>query len=177
MYHGNNHPRNPEEDFCILAQHAKKACNPAGIILPELSSRAGVMAFKGGGMRTLVRAHDEVPCITAIIPSRNPEEDFCTSAQPERSEGNPAVWGLSKRVRQPRGLSKRVRQPRGLSKRVRQPRGLSKRVRQPRSTRQHGPHFPKEETCIPAQHARMACNPALSAVLGLRGVHIRSSAR
>jgi len=67
VYHGNNHPRNPEEDFCILAQHAKKACNPAGIILPELSSRAGVMAFKGGGMRTLVRAHDEVPCITAII--------------------------------------------------------------------------------------------------------------
>jgi hypothetical protein len=27
------------------------------------------MAFKGGGMRTLVRAHDEVPCITAIITS------------------------------------------------------------------------------------------------------------
>ena len=53
-------------------------------------------------MRTLVRAHDEVPCITAIIPPRNPEEDFCTSAQPERSEGNPAVWGLSKRVRQTR---------------------------------------------------------------------------
>ena len=49
-----------------------------------------------------VRAHDEVPCITAIIPPRNPEEDFCYSAQPERSEGNPAVWGLSKRVRQPR---------------------------------------------------------------------------
>ena len=147
VYHGNHELGNPEEDFCILAQHAKKACNPAGIVLPEPSSRAGVMAFKGGGMRTLVRAHDEVPCITAIIPPRNPEEDFCTSAQPERSEGNPAVWGLSKRVRQPR------------------------------PTPPHGPHCPKEETCIPAQHARMACNPALSAVLGLRGVHIRSSAR
>jgi len=60
-------PRNPEEDFCILAQHAKKACNPAGIELPEPSSRAGAMAFKGGGMRTLVRAHDEVPCVTANI--------------------------------------------------------------------------------------------------------------
>ena len=69
---------------------------------PQPSSRAGAMAFKGGGMRTLVRAHDEVPCITAIIPPRNPEEDFCTSAQPERSECNPAVWGRSKRVRQPR---------------------------------------------------------------------------
>jgi len=91
VYHGNHELGNPEEDFCILAQHAKKACNPAGIVLPEPSSRAGVMAFKGGGMRTLVRAHDEVPCITAIIPPRNPEEDFCTSAQHERSECNPAV--------------------------------------------------------------------------------------
>ena len=163
VYHGNNHPRNPEEDFCILAQHAKKACNPAGIVLPEPSSRAGVMAFKGGGMRTLVRAHDEVPCITAIIPPRNPEEDFCTSAQPERSEGNPAVWGLSKRVRQPRSTP-----PYGGSQRESGNRGPPK---------PHGPHCPKEETCIPAQHARMACNPALSAVLGLRGVHIRSSAR
>jgi len=67
VYHGNNHSRNPEEDFCILAQHARMACNPAGIEVAEPSSRAGVMAFKGGGMRTLVRAHDEVPCITAII--------------------------------------------------------------------------------------------------------------
>ena len=102
---------------------------------PQLSSRAGVMAFKGGGMRTLVRAHDEVPCITAIIPPRNPEEDFCTSAQPERSECNPAVWGLSKRVRQPR------------------------------STRPHGPHFPKEETRKLAQPERSGGNPALSIAL------------
>ena len=66
---------------------------------------------------------------------RNPEEDFCILAQHARMACNPAVWGLSKRVRQPR------------------------------STRPHGPHFPKEETCIPAQHARMACNPALSIAL------------
>ena len=48
------------------------------------------MAFKGGGMRTLVRAHDEVPCITAIITRRNPEEDFCILAQHARMACNPA---------------------------------------------------------------------------------------
>ena len=69
-----------------------------------------------------------------------------SSAQPERSEGNPAVWGLSKRVRQPR------------------------------STQPYGPHFPQEETRKLAQPERSESNPALSAVLGLRVVHITSSA-
>ena len=123
------------------------------MVLPEPSSRAGVMAFKGGGMRTLVRAHDEVPCITAIITPeirRRISASLSTACQDgmqsrrmgtlkesPATEVHPAVWGLSKRVRQPR------------------------------PTQPHGPHCPKEETCIPAQHARMACNPALSAVLGL----------
>ena len=43
--------------------------------------------------------------------------------------------------------------------------GLSKRVRQPRSTRPHGPHFPKEETRKPAQPERSEGNPALSIAL------------
>jgi hypothetical protein len=61
-------------------------CNPAGIEVAEPSSRVGVMAFKGGGMRTLVRAHDEVPCITAIITP----EIRRRIAQHARMECNPA---------------------------------------------------------------------------------------
>ena len=91
------------------------------------------MAFKGGGMRTLVRAHDEVPCITAIITpeirrrisahqhslsganaippygdsqresgNRGPPRRMGTLKESPATEVHPAVWGLSKRVRQPR---------------------------------------------------------------------------
>jgi hypothetical protein len=46
---------------------------------------------EAGWMRTLVRAHNEVPCITANYKPKFPEEETCTLAQIEKHEINPAL--------------------------------------------------------------------------------------
>ena len=140
----------PEEETCKPAQLEQHESNAHAVRVSRVSNDK-----KSGGGFLLSSIDRGDRCQRTIQSAKFPEEETCKSAQHDRMSCNPAVWGLSKRVRQPMSAHLPAQHERN-------------EVSAQRSAVHHAfikPHFPKKETCIPAQHDRKEGNAHVNACI------------